>query len=124
MSDTVSCPADDSIFVCRLEMLPFDRTMSFPCTLPIITSLLSNESALVSPPFSVIVSLIMRPRRDGRPAGEAGSRTAVFPGSGRGGSRDLPAGGAGGAGRPRRPGGSRRHRGGGRCRRDHRKEGV
>ena len=37
-------------------------------TRPMVTSSLSKESALGSPPFSVIVSLIMRPRRDLEPS--------------------------------------------------------
>src|SRR5215203_4617825 len=43
-------------------MFPLGITMSLPCTRPMTTSSLSNDSALVSPPFSVIVSLIMGPR--------------------------------------------------------------
>src|SRR5258706_7851465 len=47
---------------CLFETLPFGSTMSLPDTRPMVTSSLSKESAFGSPPFSVMVSLIMQPR--------------------------------------------------------------
>src|SRR5260370_26324436 len=59
--------------VCRFEMFPLGRTMSLPETRPMDTSSLSNVRERGSPPFSVIVSLIMKPRR-GLASRSAGGR--------------------------------------------------
>src|SRR3569623_812081 len=124
MSVTVRRPCADSIFVWRFEMLPFASTMSLPCTRPILTSSLSIDRALVSPPFSVIVRLIMRPRSDGRSGAVAGSRMlpSFVCGGLRGGSGGRRAGrgcgrsrrGSGGRGGRRRRGGAGRLGRGGR----------